>query len=1007
MNKKFDKPWLQNQQNLLKNVAWVNIITQFVFPVAGTFAPAIATAKTQATFQNEPLALPTETYILKSGETINTIAKRYGLTVSDLQKINQLRTFNKSFMALGAGSEIEVPKSRNNKFLPFNYSSLDKTSLDKTAAANENSRHLAEVASQLGHLLATDNIKNGATSQLSNLVMSEANQQIKNWLGSYGTVRVQANLNNRGNLNGSQLDMLLPLYDTRHQIVFTQFGLRRLDKRTTANFGLGQRHFFDGWMLGYNAFLDHDFTGDNTRFGLGAEYARNYLKLGANGYFRLSHWKESRLLTDYDERPANGFDLRIQGYAPAIPQLGGKLMYEQYFGNEVGLINKDHRSRNPSMLTAGVSYTPVPLLTFGIERKQEMSGNGETQFNMELNYAIGTPWAKQIDPDTVTFRRSLQGGRYDLIERNNQIVLEYRKREVISLAMDNQIIGHAGENKPLHISINSKYGFKDIQWEATNLFANGGKIQHQSGTHYLLTLPKYQTQGSTNTNNTYTVGAVAYDEQGNASKHAEMQVHVLPAEVNANNSTFTAKDKEMPADGHSTTLLTLTLKDKEGNPISGVASDIKLVSSGLSGEDSDPAIAKMKETQPGIYESLLTAGGKVGVLNITPEVDGIIVKPVDILFVHATIPLVKNLTLKGKLEMGQTLSATYTFNANHGDTTDKSRYAWGNKGSTDVTKGHTITESGKIPDYILTQSDAGTVKEIAVQAQNALGLIGNTQVVDTSMSVEQGNHTHDGGKGGTVRGLADNITSTLSADKVKKGDAITLKITALNHGKPVRNVAIRIEATGAQNRHGDPQKATALFNGKLNVYQGITDNNGMLSITITDPNAMGLKTLFSITAEGTAAPQIQNVIFTVVTSPDIPEANFWGHMPNTVTSADGTVFYRPVLQSELGIPSTIKKPHPYTEHNEIWSARAPKGAEWSCKVAGKKLPTKDQLENLYLAHPDNAMYTEYGWPKGRSYRSSSPEIDGKGKDTYYSVNIDTGLEHVIDYKIYDYVICVD
>ncbi|WP_237387236.1 inverse autotransporter beta domain-containing protein [Xenorhabdus sp. Sc-CR9] len=1001
MNTKHDNPWLQNQQGLLKHVAWINIITPLAFPVIGAFTPAIATARTHTDFQKEKWVIPTEPYILKSGETVNTIAERYDLTVNDLKKINQLRTFNKPFSALGTGNEIDVPKPRNNKFLSFNYSELDKTS-----TTDDPPRHLAEISSRIGNLLSSDNVENNAVSQLRNLAVGEANQEIQDWLGHYGTARVQANVDSHGHLNGSQFDMLLPLSDTTSQISFTQFGLRRFNKRNTANLGVGQRYFFGGWMLGYNAFIDHDFTGENTRFGLGAEYARNYLKFGANGYFRLSNWKESRLLTDYDERPASGFDLRAQGYLPALPQLGGKLVYEQYFGDEVGLIDKDHRQKKPSAFTLGVNYTPVPLLTFDIDRRQDMSGDGETQFNMELNYVIGTSWSKQLDPDAVATQRTLQGSRYDLVDRNNQIVLEYRKREVISLAIENLVIGHAGETKPLNISINSKYGFKDIQWEAEKLRANGGEMKHQGGTHYLLTLPRYQSQG----NNTYTVGAIAYDEQGNASKRVEIQVQVLPAEVNANKTTFTTKDKELAADGHSITILTLTLKNKDDKPISGVASDIKLITRQMStegqGKGTIPKIEKMKETQPGIYESQLTAGKKIGILRITPKLYGITINPVEIMFVRPNIPIIKDLAIFGKLEMGQKLSATYTFKANQGDTTDKSLYAWGNKGSTDLIKAHTVTESGKIPDYTLTREDAGTVKELAVQAHNGLGFIGNSQFIDTSMSAEQGNHTHDGGKVGTVRGLADAMTTSISADKVKKGESIILKIKTLNHGTIVRNVAVRVKAIKTLNRKEVSEKPTVLFNGQSGIYQDFTDNQGMLSIPVTDPNGLGVKTTFSISVDGTASPQTQDVIFTVATSPDVSAANFWGHMAKTVDGINGAKFTRPLLQVEL----INENPHlkgmtTYLENGEVWPRRIYAGANWYCNKTHATLPTRDDLLSLYQAHPANQIHDVYGWPEHRSYRSSTPGIDKDGKDGHFSVNIDDGTPHVITESVTDYVIC--
>lgn len=35
---------------------------------------------------------------------------------------------------------------------------------------------------------------------------------------------------------------------------------------------------------------------------------------------------------------------------------------------------------------------------------------------------------KQLDPNEVAARRSLAGSRYELVDRNNNIVLEYRKK---------------------------------------------------------------------------------------------------------------------------------------------------------------------------------------------------------------------------------------------------------------------------------------------------------------------------------------------------------------------------------------------------------------------------------------------------------------------------------------------------------------------------------------------------------------------------------------------------
>ncbi|AXM04927.1 hypothetical protein DKG79_26835 (plasmid) [Escherichia fergusonii] len=115
---------------------------------------------------------------------------------------------------------------------------------------------------------------------------------------------------------------------------------------------------WDNWLLGINSFYDHDISGGNRRIGLGVEAWGNYIQLSANSYFRLNNWQQSRDFSDYNERPANGFDIRANAWLPSFPQLGGKLVYEQYFGNHVALQDNHTLQKNPYSLTAGLNYTP-------------------------------------------------------------------------------------------------------------------------------------------------------------------------------------------------------------------------------------------------------------------------------------------------------------------------------------------------------------------------------------------------------------------------------------------------------------------------------------------------------------------------------------------------------------------------------------------------------------------------------------------------------------------------
>ncbi|TBL66022.1 inverse autotransporter beta domain-containing protein, partial [Hafnia paralvei] len=101
--------------------------------------------------------------------------------------------------------------------------------------------------------------------------------------------------------------------------------------------------------------------------GVGGEAWTDYLKLAVNGYYGLTDWHQSRqsAMKDYDERPANGFDLRAEAYLPSYPQLGANLKYEQYFGKGVDLgigTHPDDLKDNPKALTFGLNYTPIPLV---------------------------------------------------------------------------------------------------------------------------------------------------------------------------------------------------------------------------------------------------------------------------------------------------------------------------------------------------------------------------------------------------------------------------------------------------------------------------------------------------------------------------------------------------------------------------------------------------------------------------------------------------------------------
>ncbi len=544
------------QPRMLKTITWVNILFQLLFPLSLSFTPVIAAAQTsKATIIN----VTTEPYILNTNENIEIIAKRYGLTVDELKKINNYRTFSKPFSSLTTGDEIDVPR----KVSPF---SIDNQKNSNTDISLENK--LASHAQTGATALATGNAAKSGERMIRSAANNEFNNQVQGWLGQFGTARVQMNLNDDLKLDGSAVDVLVPLYDNQKSMLFTQLGARNKDSRNTVNIGAGVRTFQNDWMYGANTFFDNDMTGKNRRIGVGVEAWTDYLKLSANSYFGTTDWHQSRDFVDYNERPANGYDVRAEAYLPAYPQLGGKLMYEKYRGDEVALFGKDDRQKNPHAVTAGVNYSPIPLLTVGAEHRAGKGSKNDSSINFQFNYRLGESWQSHINPTAVASTRTLAGSRYDLVERNNDIVLDYQKQALIKLTLPEEVMGEALSRATVNALVVSKYGLERVDWDSAGLIAAGGSLTQVSPQKVLLTLPPYQ---STRSNNIHTLSAVAHDRQGNTSPRVTMQIVVIPSTAKIMEANLTVVRNNAIANGTETNEVKAIVTDAGNNRLSGHA----------------------------------------------------------------------------------------------------------------------------------------------------------------------------------------------------------------------------------------------------------------------------------------------------------------------------------------------------------------------------------------------------------------------------------------------------
>ncbi|MHA0680737.1 inverse autotransporter adhesin IatC [Escherichia coli] len=596
---------------LRRLTAGICLITQTIFPVMAAAPTHINPAHSDTAAS---LILPnvkTIPYTLGALESPPTVAARFGITVDELRRLNQFRTFARGFDNVRQGDEIDVPLINSNSPEARNLKAMQMERDGK-----DPQMQVAEVAQQSGTLLARDMDSEQAASMARGWVASSASAQATDWLSRWGTARVSLGVDEDFSLKSSSFEFLHPWYETPDNLVFSQHTLHRTDDRTQTNHGIGWRYFTSSWMSGVNMFIDHDLTRYHTRTGMGVEYWHDYLKLSGNGYLRLSNWRSApELDNDYEARPANGWDLRAEGWLPAWPQLGGKVVYEQYYGDEVALFGKDERQNDPHAITAGLSYTPVPLISFSAEQRQGKQGENDTRIGMELTLQPGHSLQKQLDPAEVAARRSLVGSRYDLVDRNNNIVLEYRKKELVRLTLTDPLKGKPGEVKSLVSSLQTKYALKGYDIEAASLQSAGGKVA-VSGKDIQVTIPPYRFTAMPETDNTYPIAVTAEDSKGNFSRREESMVVVEKPTLSLADSTLSVDLQILLADGKSTSTLTYTARDSSGKPIPGMT--LKTQAKGLQ----DFALSEWKDNGNGTYTQIVTAGKTSGALSLMPQFNG-------------------------------------------------------------------------------------------------------------------------------------------------------------------------------------------------------------------------------------------------------------------------------------------------------------------------------------------------------------------------------------------------
>ncbi|MDR2603786.1 MAG: inverse autotransporter beta domain-containing protein, partial [Desulfovibrio sp.] len=291
-------------------------------------------------------------------------------------------------------------------------------------------------------------------------VLNSAGEAVVSSLVRNARARLNYSFDDDGKLRGDG-DVLIPLYDGQYTTVFVQGGLRSMDvsggdadgqERWIGNFGLGERWFpaaksemdAGDWMLGYNAFYDIDLTRAHRRGGVGVEVQFDWLRLASNSYFPMSGWKGSY---DFDsrfveERPAAGWDVRAKAYLPFYRNVAFTGSFTQWFGEHVGMFGPSKLEKNPKILSYGVEYTPIPLMSGFLTQQTTELGTTETEYGLKFTYRFDMPWDEQIKHSKVAEMRTVSGSRHEFVDRENRIILEYRAKQDYRI----EYLGREGDN---------------------------------------------------------------------------------------------------------------------------------------------------------------------------------------------------------------------------------------------------------------------------------------------------------------------------------------------------------------------------------------------------------------------------------------------------------------------------------------------------------------------------------------------------------------------------------
>ncbi|EHF1242555.1 invasin [Salmonella enterica] len=421
----------------------------------------------------------------------------------------------------------------------------------KTEIPSENNAEnvIAENTSRLGQELHNNqSLTDYTKSQVKQLPQNIANDAFSKGMGAAfpeAKFRGGITLEDGTKFRSAEADFLFPVTLTTSDIMFGQLGIRAHDKssfdgRTFINTGLGYRAQTGHWLWGTNAFIDADAKYNHFRGSLGLELYRENIAFSGNYYFPLTGWKDSKVVDLHEERPAYGWDIRTKGYLPNYPHVGVELAYEKYYGDKVDILGNGSLNSNPESYSAAFIYSPIPLLELKTGFKDASDAGSEMNLNLNLKYSFGVPISEQLDPSKISAPTNIQN-MTEFVDRNYNIVMEYREQKSkIKITMA-PIKGSAGDTHFLTPSVSSRYPVEKYEWIGSPELLQGmNNVYDPYSSIMLPELPLDNVNGKE-----YTLYLRVTDSKGTS-----VTSDPIPVSVVLNQNTFDSYINVLNSDAH-------------------------------------------------------------------------------------------------------------------------------------------------------------------------------------------------------------------------------------------------------------------------------------------------------------------------------------------------------------------------------------------------------------------------------------------------------------------------